>query len=196
MSFFASASGYSRFTGLMPGAGALAALMLLFGWVAPAPNGTDAPPVHHATFVPTVADRAFDAAMDGEQIYYTRCMSCHQMGGRGVPGTFPPLTNTDWVTGDKGRLIRLLLHGLTGPIEVDGVRYSGVMPPWGDALDDQGIADIATYIRTSFGNEASPITTEEVAAVRAATKRRTKPWTAKELNRPANRGVPSDSTTN
>jgi mono/diheme cytochrome c family protein len=134
--------------------------------------------------------------MDGEQIYYTRCMSCHQMGGRGVPGTFPPLTNTDWVTGDKGRLIRLLLHGLTGPIEVDGVRYSGVMPPWGDALDDQGIADIATYIRTSFGNEASPITTEEVAAVRAATKRRTKPWTAKELNRPANRGVPSDSTTN
>jgi mono/diheme cytochrome c family protein len=123
-------------------------------------------------------------------------MSCHQMGGRGVPGTFPPLTNTDWVTGDKGRLIRLLLHGLTGPIEVNGARYSGIMPPWGDALDDQGIADIATYIRTSFGNEASPITTDEVAAVRAATTGRTKPWTAKELNRPANRGIPADSTTN
>jgi hypothetical protein len=70
------------------------------------------------------------------------------------------------------------------------------MPPWGGALDDQGIADIATYIRTNFGNEASPITTEEVAAVRAATKGRTKPWTAKELSRPANLGIPSDSTTN
>jgi len=70
------------------------------------------------------------------------------------------------------------------------------MPPWGGALDDQGIADIATYIRTNFGNDAPPITTEEVAAVRAATQGRTKPWTANELNRPANRGIPSDSTSN
>ena len=195
MSLFPSASG-RRFTGLMPSAGALAALVLLFGWIAPTSNGPDAPHAHRAAFTPTVADHAFDAAMDGEQIYNTRCMSCHQMGGRGVPGTFPPLTDTDWVTGDKGRLIRLLLHGLTGPIEVDGTRYSGVMPPWGGALDDQGIADIATYIRTNFGNEASPIAAGEVAAVRAATKGRTKPWTAKELSRPANRGVPSDSTSN
>jgi len=180
----------------MPGAGALTALVLLFGWIAPAPHMPTAPGIHQAAFVPTLTDRAFDAAMDGEQIYNTRCMSCHQMGGRGVPGTFPPLTNTDWVNGDKGRLIRLLLHGLTGPIEVDGMRYGGVMPPWGGALDDQGIADIATYIRTNFGNDAPPITSEEVAAVRAATQGRTKPWTANELNRPANRGIPSDSTSN
>lgn len=177
------------------GAGALGALLILFGWIASEPAGPDAPRVHHAAFVPSLADRAFVAAMDGEQIYNTRCMSCHQMGGRGVPGTFPPLTNTDWVTGDKGRLIRLLLHGLTGPIEVNGVRYSGVMPPWGGALDDQGIADIATYIRTNFGNEASPITADEVARVRAATQGRNKPWTANELSRAANLGIPGEEAT-
>lgn len=127
---------------------------------------------------------------DGEQIYNTRCMSCHQMGGRGVPGTFPPLTATKWVNGDKGRLIRLLLHGLSGSIEVQGMTYSGVMPPWGGALDDGEVAQIATYIRTNFGNDASPVTTGEVARVRAATQGRTKPWTADELQAAANQGVP------
>jgi hypothetical protein len=69
------------------------------------------------------------------------------------------------------------------------------MPPWGGALDDEGIAQIATYIRVNFGNEASPITTEEVAKVRAATKGRTKPWTAEEFKKEANLGIPgADST--
>ncbi len=133
-------------------------------------------------------------ADDGEQIYNTRCMSCHQMGGRGVPGTFPPLRDTDWVTGDKGRLIRLLLHGISGTIEVDGQTYSGSMPPWGGALDDEGIAAISTYIRSNFGNDASAVTAEEVAKVRAATKGRKKPWTGKELKKEENMGVPGDST--
>lgn len=185
-----------RLPWMLQGAGALIVILLLFGMSVPPsiPSGHEATP--HAAFVPSAADRAFDAALpDGEQIYNTRCMSCHQMGGRGVPGTFPPLTDTKWVTGDKGRLIRLLLHGLTGPIEVNGTRYGGVMPPWGGALDDEGIAQIATYIRTSFGNEASPITTEEVAKVRATSKGRTKPWTAKELQQEKNLGIPgADST--
>lgn len=116
------------------------------------------------------------------------------MNGQGVPRTFPPLTDTEWVTGDKGRLIRVLLHGLSGTIEVQGTQYSGIMPPWGDALDDEGIAQIATYIRTNFGNEASPVTTEEVAAVRAATQGRTNPWTAKAFQQEANLGIPGDSS--
>lgn len=135
------------------------------------------------------------AQQDGEQIYNTRCMSCHQMEGRGVPGTFPPLTNTEWVTGDKGRLIRLLLHGVSGPMEVQGTTYSGTMPPWGGALDDEGIAAIATYIRTSWGNDASEVTADEVARVRAATEGRKKPWTAKELEDEANQGIPGDEET-
>jgi len=196
MSSFMPPLASSRLPWFLQGAGALLAVLFLFGMSMPdaAPSGHDAAP--HAAFVPSAADRAFATALpDGEQIYNTRCMSCHQMGGRGVPGTFPPLTDTEWVTGDKGRLIRLLLHGLTGPIEVNGTRYSGVMPPWGGALDDQGIADIATYIRTNFGNEASPITTEEVTAVRAATEGRTKPWTAEELKQEKNLGIPGAGST-
>lgn len=131
---------------------------------------------------------------DGEQIYQTRCMSCHQMNGRGVPGTFPPLQDTEWVNGDKGRLLRLLLNGLTGSMKVKGTTYSGVMPPWGEALSDEELAAVTTYIRSNFGNDAPPVTTEEVAKVRAATKNRTQPWTAKELKKEANQGIPGDST--
>lgn len=132
---------------------------------------------------------------DGEQIYNTRCMSCHQMSGKGVPGTFPPLTGTDWVNGDKGRLIRLLLHGLSGRIEVNGQTYSGVMPPWGGALEDEGVAAVLTYVRTNFSNDTTAVTAEEVAKVRAATKGRSKPWTAKELKKPANQGIPGEEAT-
>jgi len=150
------------------------------------------------------ADRSIHASMDarvlsssvddGEQIYNTRCVSCHQMNGQGVPGTFPPLNDTDWVNGDKGRLIRLLLSGLSGSIEVKGQTYSGTMPPWGGALDDEEMAAITTYIRTNFGNDAPPVTAEEVAKVREATSSRKKPWTAKELRKDANQGIPGDST--
>lgn len=131
---------------------------------------------------------------DGEQIYNTRCMSCHQMGGRGVPGSFPPLRDTDWVNGDKGRLIRLLLHGVTGSMEVKGQTYSGSMPPWKDALGPEGIAAVATYVRSNFGNDASPVTPEEVEAVQAATEGRKKPWTAKELAKAENQGISGDES--
>lgn len=133
-------------------------------------------------------------APDGEEIYNTRCMSCHQQDGQGVPGSFPPLTETEWVNGDKGRLIRLLLDGMTGEIEVNGTTYTGAMPPWGGALDDEEIAQVSTYIRTNFGNDSSPVTVEEVEKVREATADRSKPWTADELRDEANHGIPGDST--
>jgi mono/diheme cytochrome c family protein len=145
----------------------------------------------HATMDARVLSSSVD---DGEQIYNTRCVSCHQMNGQGVPGTFPPLNETEWVNGDKGRLIRLLLNGLSGSIEVKGQTYSGVMPPWGGALDDEEMAAITTYIRSNFGNDATPVTPEEVAKVREATSTRKKPWTAKELRKDANQGIPGDST--
>jgi mono/diheme cytochrome c family protein len=170
-------------------------LLILFG-MQPHPSSSDDPA--------RTADRSIHASMDarvlsslvddGEQIYNTRCVSCHQMNGQGVPGTFPPLTDTDWVNGDKGRLIRLLLSGLSGSIEVKGQTYSGVMPPWGGALDDEEMAAITTYIRSNFGNDASPVTAEDVAKVREATSSRKKPWTAKELRKDANQGIPGDST--
>ena len=129
------------------------------------------------------------APQDGAEIYLTRCMSCHQMNGGGVPGVFPPLTGTDWVTGDEGVLIRIILNGMTGEIEVNGMVYTGAMPPWGAFLNDEEMAALLTYIRTEWGNDASDITPEMVAEVREAVADRAEPWTIAELEaiREANR---------
>lgn len=136
------------------------------------------------------ATPAFAADADGQKIFSTRCSSCHQAQGQGVTGTFPPLAGSEIVTGDKGRVIRVILNGLMGEVEVKGVTYSGVMPPWGTSLKDDEIAALLTYVRSNFGNKASAISADEVAKVRAATKDRKQPWTADELADKANHGVP------
>lgn len=127
---------------------------------------------------------------DGAEIYMTRCMSCHQMNGRGVSGVFPPLVSTEWVTGDKGRLIRVVLNGLTGEIDVEGETYSGAMPPWRSFLDDDQTAALLTYIRQAWGNDASEVTPAEVASVRTVTEERRDPWTQEELLQEENQGIP------
>jgi mono/diheme cytochrome c family protein len=129
---------------------------------------------------------------DGEEVYMSRCMSCHQMNGQGVMGVFPPLDGSEWVTGDKGRLIRIVLHGLTGETEVNGVVYSGAMPPWGAFLSDEEVADVLTYVRAGWSNEADAVEAAEVARVRAATTERKQPWTAEELEQEANLGIPAN----
>ncbi len=131
---------------------------------------------------------------DGAEIYMTRCMSCHQMNGRGVAGVFPPLAGAEWVTGDKGRLIRVVLNGLMGEIDVEGEKYSGAMPPWNSFLNDEQTAALLTYIRSSWGNEASEVTTDEVRKVRAATEDRREPWTEDELDQDENRGIPGEDS--
>ena len=127
---------------------------------------------------------------DGARLYETRCASCHQFNGNGVGGQFPPLVETEWVTGDKGRLIRVILGGLSGEIEVDDEVYDGAMPPWGDFLSDADVAAILTHVRTSWGNDASPVSAEEVARVRAATEDKDGMWTADELAEDENTGIP------
>ncbi len=128
--------------------------------------------------------------VDGQEIYLTRCTSCHQMTGDGVPGVFPPLKESEFVAGDKGRLIRVILNGLSGEVVVNGVTYSGMMPPWGSFLDDTQVADVLTYIRSNFGNAADAVTPAEVAAVRDMVKDRKETWTIKELEAEGNHGVP------
>ena len=120
-------------------------------------------------------------APDGEQIYMTRCLSCHQANGEGMASVFPPLVDSEWVTGDKEPLIGIILHGVMGKMEVNGVTYSGAMPPWGGFLSDEETAALLTYIRNSWGNEASEVTAEEVTQVREAHADRKTPWTAEEL---------------
>jgi mono/diheme cytochrome c family protein len=101
----------------------------------------------------------------GKKVYIKYCMVCHQADGAGVPGLNPPLGKTDWVNGDKKRLINVVLKGLEDEIEVNGEVYANPMPAQ-PQLTDQEVADVLTYIRKSFGNKASAVTPAEVKAVR------------------------------
>jgi len=132
-----------------------------------------------------------EVTVSGAQIYSSRCANCHQSNGQGVSGAFPPLDGTDWVTGDKGRIVRILLHGMQGAVEVQGVTYNGVMPAWGSQLSDEEIAAVITHVRQSWSNDASEVVADEVRRVREATEGRVEPWTAEELN--ANRGIPGSA---
>lgn len=101
----------------------------------------------------------------GKEVYDAVCLACHMADGSGVPGMHPPITDTEWVTGDKERLIDLVLNGMSGEIEVKGETYNSIMPPHSHLTNKQ-IADVLSYIRTNFGNDASEITQQEVAKVR------------------------------
>jgi mono/diheme cytochrome c family protein len=83
----------------------------------------------------------------------------------GTSGRFPPLGGTDWVTGDKERLVKIILNGMEGAIEVNGETYDGLMPQHSFLSDDQ-IADVLSYIRTNFGNKSNNVTAEEVEKIR------------------------------
>ncbi len=128
----------------------------------------------------------------GRKIYMTRCISCHQANGRGITGYFPPLDGTEWVAEEKGRLIRIVLHGMTGPTSVQGVDYNGAMPAWGPVLSDAEVAGVLTYIRSTWGNDFPPVAESDVAAVRAFTAGRSEPWTHAELMVAPNMTVPGE----
>jgi mono/diheme cytochrome c family protein len=99
------------------------------------------------------------------------------------PGAFPALAGSDWVTGPSSRPIAILLHGLQGEITVAGAKYNSAMMAYGTSvpMSDDEVAAMLTYVRSSFGNSAPPVTPAEVAKVRAATASRTTPWTQKDL---------------
>ena len=110
----------------------------------------------------------------GKEIYAKEgyCTTCHQPDGRGLSASqFPPLVGTKWVLGSEDRLIKIVLKGVMGQMDVDGKTYPGQVPmtPYGGLLKDDEIAAVLTYVRNSFGNQASPITPAQVTKVRAAT---------------------------
>lgn len=92
----------------------------------------------------------------GEIVYAATCAACHQVDGRGLPAAFPPLAAhiPRLLASDDGRayLPAVVLHGLTGPIEVEGDSYDGVMPPWLQ-LRDQQLADVLNYVAVAWGND-------------------------------------------
>jgi ubiquinol-cytochrome c reductase cytochrome b subunit len=104
-------------------------------------------------------------AGSGATVYASNCAGCHGANGTGQPGVFPPLASNPVVTGDPSKVIPIVLNGLTDPITVNGTKYSGTaMPPWKGNLTNKQIADVITYIRSAWGNKASPVTEAQVAA--------------------------------
>ncbi len=104
------------------------------------------------------------AGASGSAVYADKCSSCHQANGAGLPGAFPPLAKNPVVTGDVGKLSKIVLNGLNGAVTVDGKAYNGAMPAWKGQLSNAEIAAVLTYIRASFGNKASAVTEAQVAA--------------------------------
>ncbi|MFN7134471.1 MAG: copper-containing nitrite reductase, partial [Myxococcales bacterium] len=110
----------------------------------------------------------FEQQMAQGQTVFTRtCATCHQAHGNGVPNVFPPLAKSDYLLADRRRAIQIAVHGMKGPIQVNGVRYDSVMPPL-PQLSDAEIAHALTYVLNSWGNRAPAVKPTEVADVRGS----------------------------
>ena len=116
----------------------------------------------------------------GKALYRVSCSACHQPNGQGSEGIAPPLAETRWPDESVDRLARIVLHGLRGPITVAGKEYNLEMPAMG-FFDDQEIAAILTYIRTTWGKSSKPITENTIKRIRAQTHNRADSWTVDEL---------------
>lgn len=101
----------------------------------------------------------------GAQLYINNCATCHQKGGEGDPYRFPPLSKSKVVAGNKDTLIHIALNGLQGPRKVNGNSYDGIMPSH-SFLKNEELSLILTYIRQEWGNQASPVSSSDVEAIR------------------------------
>src|SRR3954462_1950931 len=103
----------------------------------------------------------------GKKIFAANCQTCHQANGLGVAGQYPPLAGSEFTTGGSRRPAMIVLKGLQGPGKVKDVQYgNAVMEPWDKTLTDQKIADVIPYERNEWGNKASAVTAEQIAALR------------------------------
>ena len=123
----------------------------------------------------------------GKKLYNTAgaCVTCHQKNGQGnVAAFFPPLAASEWVTGSPEVLTRIVLHGLMGPVEVNGTAFGQVpmVPTIWKSWSDEEIANVLSYIRNEWGNEATDVDADTVSSIRAESGERG-PWTVEELKR-------------
>ncbi|KRA72136.1 nitrite reductase, copper-containing [Lysobacter sp. Root667] len=101
----------------------------------------------------------------GKALFAGTCSTCHQPEGKGLPGVFPPLAGSDYIKTGPKRVPNIILHGLQGPVKVNGQDYNSVMPPMSQLTDDE-VANIATYVLNSWGNPGGHVTKAEAAAIR------------------------------
>jgi nitrite reductase (NO-forming) len=101
----------------------------------------------------------------GKKIFLTSCFACHMANGEGLPGVFPPLAKSDYLKADKGRAIRNVMKGVSGPMVVNGKTYNNMMPP--QPLDDAQTADVLTYVMNSWGNDYGTVSLNDVKRARS-----------------------------
>ncbi|QTN31541.1 c-type cytochrome [Akkermansiaceae bacterium] len=131
--------------------------------------------------LPAIA-KAAPAQEDGAQLYSLYCSACHGVDGKGAnDGAFPPLAGSEWIVGNPKRSVAIVLHGLQGPVEVNGKTYDLAMPPQGAALSDNQIRAILNHVHSSWGNKGQEIPGDLIRTVRAEFESRETAWTAKEL---------------
>jgi len=118
----------------------------------------------------------------GLQVYGQICAACHGADGLGKPGQAPPLAGSEWVIA-KGysRLAHIPLTGVTGDLKVEGKDWNMAMAAMGAALSDSDLASVLTYIRSSWGNKAEPVSADDVAGVRKAIGKNTAPMPAQTM---------------
>jgi mono/diheme cytochrome c family protein len=126
------------------------------------------------------------SALNGKTLYAQNCASCHGSDAGGIAGVFPPLVNSKWVTGDKSVPLRILLHGLSGEIEVSGQTYRGSMPSFRARLSEAEMAAILNYLRGQSEDDLPEITQDDVSRVAKTYSKRNRPWNASELQPQSN----------
>ena len=128
-------------------------------------NSEKEPNQQNKTLSQNIQDPSLKASKErGGLIYTDFCMQCHLGNGMGVPGTFPPLAQSNWLTEKRTESIHSVKYGQKGEITVNGKTYNGFMAPMG--LTDEEVADVMNYIMNSWGNtQTKMVTPEEVKAV-------------------------------
>ncbi len=118
-----------------------------------------------------IADNLYRDKVTASVVYATYCVSCHQSNGKGDGNRFPPVAQSEWVNGNKSKLISVILNGLQGPVKVKGLSYNEVMPAHGSFLNNEQIAEVLTYIKSNFGNTPEVVTAKEVEIVRQSNQK-------------------------
>jgi mono/diheme cytochrome c family protein len=121
-----------------------------------------------------------DPKVLGKRVF-ANCIACHQPTGQGLPGAYPPLAGSEWATGPDERILRIVLNGLSGPITVKNTQFNNSMPAFGPQLRDEQIANVLTYVRSEWGNNAPAVSPDKVKEIRSAVAGRSGPWSPEEL---------------
>jgi len=119
-------------------------------------------------------------AQPGRIQFQSYCAACHRDDGQGE-GAVPPLAGSLWVTGPETRLIKIVLHGVRGPMNISGKAYDLEMPGFGQILSNADVASLLSYVRRRFGALSESVTPAAVSRVRAAHPTRMHYWSVEEL---------------